>query len=165
MFDFVNERALGVGLLSIEWPSAVSELYRVTKPGGSIQLCEHISQAKNLGPAWARGLALLDEIVARRGLAIDCALKLPSMLEQAGFVDIVAEKRYYPIGQAGGEPGKRAAKMLDEAFHHLLHTIKEENMNHTKREMEELVANAKEEWNGPECTEGLLWMICAKKPA
>ena len=87
------------------------------------------------------------------------------MLEQAGFVDIVAEKRYYPIGQAGGEPGKRAAKMLDEAFHHLLHTIKEENMNHTKREMEELVANAKEEWNGPECTEGLLWMICAKKPA
>ena len=61
-FDFVHERVLGMGLLSDEWPSAVREMYRVTKPGGSIQLCEHVAQAKNLGAAWARGLALLDEV-------------------------------------------------------------------------------------------------------
>ena len=164
-FDFVNERILGVGLVDGEWSPAVSELYRVTKPGGSIQLCEHISQARNLGPAWARGLALIDEIMAKRGLVLDCALKLPGMLEKAGFVDVVAEKRYYPIGQAGGEPGKRAVQAIDEGLHNLLHTIKEENMDHTKQEIEEMLADAKKEWDGPECTEGLLWIICAKKPA
>ena len=81
------------------------------------------------------------------------------------FVDVVAEKRYYPIGQAGGEPGKRAVQAIDEGLHNLLHTIKEENMDHTKQEIEEMLADAKKEWDGPECTEGLLWIICAKKPA
>ena len=164
-FDFVNERILGVGLVDGEWSPAVSELFRVTKPGGSIQLCEHVAQAKNLGPAWARGLALLDEVMTKRGLSIDCALTLPGMLEQAGFVDVVAEKRYFPMGRAGGEVGMKASETYSEAFHHLLYTIKEEHMNHTKQEMQKLLEDVEKEWDGPECTEGVFWIIGAKKPA
>ena len=163
-FDFVNERLLGNGLLIDEWPLALSEQYRVMKPGGSIQLCEHIPQAKNGGPAWTRGLALIDEVKAKRGLLPDCASELPNMLEKAGFVDVVAEKRYYPIGQAGGEPGKRLAKTLHGLFQNLLHTMKDEDMNHTKKEVEALMADTQKEWDGPDRVEGVLLIICAKKP-
>ena len=34
-FDFINQRLLFLGLLEKEWPVAISELFRVLKPGGA----------------------------------------------------------------------------------------------------------------------------------
>lgn len=39
-FDFVHMRLLVLALREEEWPTAISELIRVTKPGGMIQLLE-----------------------------------------------------------------------------------------------------------------------------
>ncbi|EEB93804.1 hypothetical protein MPER_07496 [Moniliophthora perniciosa FA553] len=39
-FDLVNQSLLSGALKAADWPMAVSELYRVTKAGGHVQLCE-----------------------------------------------------------------------------------------------------------------------------
>lgn len=39
-FDFVQQRTLFEALRSFEWLAAISEIFRVTKPGGSVQFLE-----------------------------------------------------------------------------------------------------------------------------
>ena len=163
-FDFVNERLLGVGIQREEWPIVLSELYRVLKPGGSIQLVDHLSDTTTVGPTYKRALELADEILSKRGLVHDCPLQLPTILKQTGFVDIIADKKHYPIGEAGGELGKLASDTVIDGFRNLMHAIKEENIEFSKKELERMLTELKKEWDGPECALGTVWIIRAKKP-
>ncbi|KAF9265242.1 hypothetical protein L218DRAFT_860660, partial [Marasmius fiardii PR-910] len=45
-FDLVNQRLLFGGLSLSTWPTNLAEIYRITKPGGSIQLVEFSSAHK-----------------------------------------------------------------------------------------------------------------------
>ena len=163
-FDFVNERLLGFGILREEWPVVLSELHRVLKPGRSIQLVDYISDRTKAGPAYKRALELADEVLSKRGLIHDCPLQLPAMLKQAGFIDIVAEKKHYPIGEAGGELGRLASDVIIDGFRNLLHAIKEEGMEFSKEELKQMLTEVKAEWDGPDRTLGTIWIICATKP-
>ena len=155
---------LGVGIQREEWPIVLSELYRVLKPGGSIQLVDHLSDTTTVGPTYKPALELADEILSKRGLIHDCPLQLPTILKQTGFIDIVAEKKHYPIGEAGGELGKLASDTVIDGFRNLMHAIKEENIEFSKKELERMLTELKKEWDGPECALGTVWIIRAKKP-
>ncbi|RDX42188.1 hypothetical protein OH76DRAFT_1458894 [Lentinus brumalis] len=102
-FALVNQRLLGVALKGPEWPRALSEIHRVLTPGGWVQLGE-LSEWK-AGPATARFRVLFETLLKSKGLVLDCADRLPSMLRETGFVDVHEEVKSLPLGAWAGQDG------------------------------------------------------------
>ncbi|KAF9008250.1 S-adenosyl-L-methionine-dependent methyltransferase [Cyathus striatus] len=107
-FTVVHQRLLVVALRSAEWPVALKELYRVTKPGGWVQLCEFSGWGG--GPLMTQWWEKAVITFSRMGLQFDCGQKLESMLSDSGFVDIQADSRTCPLGEWGGELGVMSQK-------------------------------------------------------
>jgi hypothetical protein len=98
-FTLINQRLLISGLKRSEWPIAISEIYRVTKPGGWVQLTE----CGSFGPVEGGGKsARLEEAVRKwydkAGLWWDIGKNLPSLLQEAGFEDVRVIERDLPLG-------------------------------------------------------------------
>ncbi|KAF9012736.1 hypothetical protein BDQ17DRAFT_1344538 [Cyathus striatus] len=103
-FTVVHQRLLVLALRSTEWPVALKELYRVTRPGGWVQLCEFASFPKI-------------------GLQFDCGQRLEPMLRDAGFVDVHVDSRTCPLGEWGGELGIMAQRNVVTVWRTMMPTI------------------------------------------
>lgn len=146
-FDLVHQRYLVAALLEEEWPKAISEIYRVLKPGGHIQLIEaHMKDAINAGPAFSRAAKLLDDVLHKRGLLPDCAKQLGRMLGNAGFVDIVTLDRRVPAGISGGEMGTLGEVTILGAFRRMIPVFLTEGLVSSEDEIMELIADVEREW-------------------
>ncbi|KAF8125678.1 S-adenosyl-L-methionine-dependent methyltransferase [Mycena galopus ATCC 62051] len=107
-FTLVHQRLLMVALQIPEWPQALGEIYRVLRPGGWVQLGEWIPWIEGGNPdkpCTEKIVSLTRCLTKSRNLYVDCALHMPAMLEQAGFVDVKAEGRMLRMGKWGGEDG------------------------------------------------------------
>ncbi|KAF8993319.1 S-adenosyl-L-methionine-dependent methyltransferase, partial [Cyathus striatus] len=107
-FTVVHQCLLVAALRSTEWPVALKELYRITKPGGWVQLCEFASWGG--GPLmdqwWTKALSTF----SRLDMKVDYGQRLEPMLHDAGFVDIQVDSCTCPLGAWGGELGMMAQR-------------------------------------------------------
>ncbi|KAF9075063.1 S-adenosyl-L-methionine-dependent methyltransferase [Rhodocollybia butyracea] len=90
-FKLVNQRLLFGALTSEQWGMALSELYRVLKPGGWIQLLESTPDApssSSLGPTMKRYTDALAAAFVNKGLPLDLNETLDQRLKDAGFVSV-----------------------------------------------------------------------------
>ncbi|KAI8976933.1 S-adenosyl-L-methionine-dependent methyltransferase [Pilobolus umbonatus] len=100
--DYFHQRLLVAGLTKTNYQNALKEAFRVTKPGGYIELGEpHIGAYENSGPYMTSMQGRLGAMVASRGMVPDLVDHLTEYLEEAGFVNIVLDKRYIPINHSG----------------------------------------------------------------
>lgn len=164
-FDFVNERLLIAALLAEEWPQMISEMFRVLKPGGSVQLVE-------LNPYWPRGAgrsaceqaeALHETGHKKRGLARDCALRIPGWLEQAGFTDIRADGKNSPMGKKWGKTGVLGSNSLGVAFENMRGAFVREGLV-TEEKYDELMEKVRKEFDDCDSMNFVFQVICARKP-
>ncbi|KAI7857000.1 S-adenosyl-L-methionine-dependent methyltransferase [Circinella umbellata] len=81
-FDFVHMRQLIVGLRATEWPNVITEIFRVLKPGGLVQLVE-------------------SDFTVDRGQDPWIASKLEQLLSDRTFDDIHQETRTIEFGKEG----------------------------------------------------------------
>ncbi|KAF9952398.1 hypothetical protein BGZ70_000611 [Mortierella alpina] len=106
-FDFVYQRLLIAGLTPKDWPRVLSELERVTKPGGWIELVEVDGVGGNNGPYTAKIWNWVDRALATRG--INCQVGrdpgLVSFMECAQIVNIKQDVLRLPTGHHGGKIG------------------------------------------------------------
>ncbi|ESK87202.1 hypothetical protein Moror_5849 [Moniliophthora roreri MCA 2997] len=105
-FDLVNQSLLSGALKAVDWPVVISELYRVTKPGGHVQLCEITrappypnapseAEAESAsGMVWKFMMRLTDIVGPLRNPLSE----LSPMLEKAGFRDISIQVKPAPTG-------------------------------------------------------------------
>lgn len=117
MFTYVRQRLLVAALRKSEWPTALGEIYRVLKPGGWVEFQE--AEANHEGPEEYMNLTahyLKHQVYASRGLDIHVNDRLPSLLKEAGFVDVVSEKKKYPAGRWGGPEAEIAARANREFY-------------------------------------------------
>ncbi|ESK97686.1 hypothetical protein Moror_17393 [Moniliophthora roreri MCA 2997] len=102
-FDLVNQSLLAAALKTTDWPIAISELYRVTKPGGHVQLMEGVGVVSYpQAPPGSAGSIILQTVMRmqeKAGLLDDRLKEVPKMLENAGFVDIKVEVKPSPKGK------------------------------------------------------------------
>ncbi|KAG8789153.1 hypothetical protein FRC12_013818 [Ceratobasidium sp. 428] len=71
-FDLVHQCGFVLGLRHEEWPVALAQLCRITKPGGYIQLLDgNLSRARNVGPTNRMQNAMLSELCHRRRLVLN----------------------------------------------------------------------------------------------
>ncbi|KAF9455050.1 S-adenosyl-L-methionine-dependent methyltransferase [Macrolepiota fuliginosa MF-IS2] len=103
-FTVVHQRLLVAGLRAHEWPRAFDELYRVTRPGGWVQICEVDTWMS--GPALGRFTDLLFALSDDRGtLWRDISQRIPTLLNQSSFVNVHRLSRATVCGDWAGQHG------------------------------------------------------------
>jgi SAM-dependent methyltransferase len=135
-FDLVNQRFMIAAFTTDQWRTAVSEIFRVLKPGGKAQLVEVISPSSD---AVASGridkkycLHRIADTITRamdkRGQPFDCAHRIPAYLQEAGFIDVSYVDGRGPVGKYGGEQGLRGAYVLRPIVLMYLRVLKQEGV-------------------------------------
>ena len=147
-FKFVHQRFLVAGIPATEWPLIVSEHFRVLQPGGYIQMTEFKFMDWNKTPAERKHLGFYKEILESKGLMLDCGMKLPQMLQTAGFADIHMEIRPIPLGkQAGEDSAIYAEHLLDVLYKVAVKAGISHAFGLSVNEYKDVLAQIKAEWD------------------
>lgn len=164
-FDLVNQRYLIVALLASLWPKCVSEIYRVLKPGGSVQFVErepgYVTDEPGPAMKWQEGV--FEEMYRMKGFNRRCALDLPAMLEDAGFVDVQSERKLTPIGKCYGEGGEMGVIAYGGAFRNMGYAAVQSGLVSSEVEFERNLADLHGEWE-KEGAQIACRIVCARKP-
>ncbi|CEI88609.1 hypothetical protein RMCBS344292_02992 [Rhizopus microsporus] len=89
-FDFVHMRFLVLALREDEWPAAIKELIRVTKPGGMIQLVDfELHMPKDPSNYFYKVMSATKEICESRGQNPYIGAELNDMLSKQDSVKVV----------------------------------------------------------------------------
>lgn len=110
-FTYVHQRLLVAGLRKEEWLVALKEIYRVLKPGGWVEF--HEALADHEGPEEYMNHAahyLKHQVFTSKGLDIRINDRLPDLLKEAGFVEIVSDKKTFPLGKWAGKEAEVMAR-------------------------------------------------------
>lgn len=102
-FDFVHQRYLTLAIPADRWPHVISELLRVTRPGGWIELIETAppegAPATNQLANWGK------QLVARRGIDLAMAQQIGPLLTAGGAAAVTSRALTIPVGKPGGRIG------------------------------------------------------------
>jgi len=162
-FDFINQRFLLGALLAKEWPDALSELRRVLKPGGAVQLVEMDPRFPvPETPAAAQVRDIVCKVHDVNGLQIGIADSLAALLQSAEFVDVVSETKRMPMGRLWGEIGMQGSMSVGGALRNMASFIVKSGAYASEKEYAGLVDKAEEEWN----VHGVQYssrIVCARK--
>ncbi|KAG1044341.1 hypothetical protein G6F43_011464 [Rhizopus delemar] len=90
MFDFVYARLLALALSEDEWPRAIQEILRVTKPGGWIQLVDaDVKLPDKSTGAYYESVKAIHTLCKLRGQNPCIGMELERMLKETGQVEII----------------------------------------------------------------------------
>ncbi|KIK57587.1 hypothetical protein GYMLUDRAFT_172532, partial [Collybiopsis luxurians FD-317 M1] len=152
-FDFVSQKFLVGALTEEQWHLAVSEFGRIVKPGGHIQLVDFIWAGDRLqyttGPARLPLQSLFKALLAKHGLMDDISVKLPPLLQKAGFGDITVEMKSIPVGNTLGEEGCKGSRVIKDSLVALKPTVfKCDGLGivHSSEEFDSLMESVEGEW-------------------
>lgn len=105
-FTFTHQRLLVAAIPALQWPKAVNELVRVTKPGGWIEMLEVGDVIQHAGPATKRLLTWMTDISRELGFEMEVLRHLGNLLKQAGCQDIESQDIPVPLGAWAGTTGQ-----------------------------------------------------------
>lgn len=105
-FDFVHQRLLFAAIPRPQWPRVVSELVRVTRPGGWVELVEGSVGAGATSPAERRFTEWALKVTAMRQIDLQVGPHLPTFLREAGLANVGVREVQIPIGNHGGRLGR-----------------------------------------------------------
>lgn len=103
-YTFVHQSLLTAALQRPQWEVALSEIHRVLKPGGWVQLIETGGTWNVVGPYSRKFLTMYERLTARKNLFFDCVQQLPDLLTETGFTDIHVVERDYGCDMSLGTP-------------------------------------------------------------
>jgi hypothetical protein len=171
-FTLVHQRLLIVALRHDEWSTAIKEIHRVTAPGGWVQLCEvdpvSYMGGSNSGVHTQRFIELFKELARRSGKDLTCANRIPALLADAGFVDVMVDKRLTTLGPLGGEVGVMAGRNALDVWKGMKKPILGlGGLGYVRNEGEfdAMMDNIEREWSKTSGGEFSWYTIIAKKPS
>ncbi len=117
-FDFVHQRFLTAGIPLASWSALLQELFRVTRPGGWVELGEALARIEPAGPATTRLTELAHRLGRPRGLDTTGVIvgELHERLRRVGAVEVRTRPVDLPIGEWGGRIGSFMASDLRAAY-------------------------------------------------
>jgi hypothetical protein len=169
-FSLVHQRLLVAALQIREWPVALSEIYRVLRPGGWVQITKSIAwmEGENPDRPCMEKLITISRCLAKsRNIYADCARDIPKMLSEAGFVGIQSESRALPLGKWAGETGVDNRVIIAGAFRGTKTPILQAGgygYVSSEEEYDGLLEGLEREWDEIPGTHVKFVTFCAKKP-
>lgn len=139
------------------------------KPGGSVQFVErepgYVIDKEQPQTAMKWQEDLFKEMYRLKGFNRRCALDLPMMLEQAGFVDIRSERKLTPIGKRRwGSAGEMGALAYGGAFRNMGYAAVQAGLVGSEEEFGRNLSNLHREWEEEEGAQIACRIVCARKP-
>ncbi|KAL9934174.1 hypothetical protein V8E36_007256 [Tilletia maclaganii] len=141
-FDLVQMRFLTGALKTQEWPQAIAELRRITKPGGWVQLVEPDGELRTHRYDGITGTIMdwndrgMCGSLRKRGGEPNAGINLAQYAREAGFVpvSIHSETRIVPLSlrsvdnahnlsEQEKEHQRRLARMMIDDYHELIRTL------------------------------------------
>ncbi len=107
-FDFAHMRLLFTALPTARWPLAISELTRVTRPGGWVESVE-TTGLHNGGPHVDLMMSWIAQMSARRTVDLMNGSRVAEFMRAAGLRNIAASVVNVPTGVWGGRLGNMVA--------------------------------------------------------
>lgn len=107
-FDFVHQRLLFTAIPHDRWPYVLSELVRVTRPGGWIELVDSIGLV-NGGPNVEMLMDWIRQLSARRGVDLMDGSRVADYVRGSGLTNVAAHRFDLPTGQHGQRLGTLVA--------------------------------------------------------
>ncbi|RHZ83283.1 hypothetical protein Glove_97g87 [Diversispora epigaea] len=108
-FDFIFQRFLILGIPADKWSFLISELIRVLKPGGFLELTEVSAKFSPMGPYTSRLIKSGREMLAKRNLDPNIANQLESLIaNQEEFENNKFEKYQICYGNKADKLGQTA---------------------------------------------------------
>lgn len=168
-FDIVHQRLLVGALKSSEYPEAIKQMYRVLRPGGWIQLGEIGNWTPPASPesAISRHKKIHYAFFESRGLDLDIYAKLPSLLADAGFVNVKVEILRIPMGKLAGPAGIDGSRNLIGVFRALRSGIISAGGFGVVKSLEEydkLIDDLEKEWDETEGFVSEFHIVYAQRP-
>ncbi|KAI8048812.1 S-adenosyl-L-methionine-dependent methyltransferase [Syncephalis plumigaleata] len=106
-FDYVHQRFLSSAIPTNKWMSVLEELYRVTRPGGYLEIVDTNVKLSTVGPITGQIFALITNMMSLGGIDLELVgNELGLWLTEVGFE--LVEKRIgkVPVGEWGGKTGQ-----------------------------------------------------------
>ncbi|RGB40716.1 S-adenosyl-L-methionine-dependent methyltransferase [Rhizophagus diaphanus] len=104
-FDFVHQEVMSFIIKADQWNYVISELIRVTKPGGFIEIVEYISP-ENSGPVLANVYKIHFDLCLQRGVDMSLIPNLDKIIEShQNISQVYRDERSFIIGPNGGKAG------------------------------------------------------------
>jgi ubiquinone/menaquinone biosynthesis C-methylase UbiE len=119
-FDFVHQRLLFLAIPTAQWPRLMTELVRVTRRGGWVELVEGSAVPPESGPAmqmWGQWLSVAS---AKRGIDFAQGSQIGQHLMQAGLDNV----RQHEVRMQAGRQFGRLGAMLEANYMGILHAVK-----------------------------------------
>ena len=105
-FDYTHQRLLFAAIPRPRWPQVASELARVTRPHGWVELVEGSVGSRATSPAEQRFTQWALAVTARRDIDLQIGAHLPAFLRDAGLTNVTVRELSIPIGAHGGRLGR-----------------------------------------------------------
>ncbi|KLO08442.1 S-adenosyl-L-methionine-dependent methyltransferase [Schizopora paradoxa] len=145
-FNFVHQRFLLIALRRKQWTEALSEIFRVLKPGGAVQVVES-SPSMSKGPAMEEAYRLLKEFFDRVGLFVDVAENVDKLLGAVGFEDVKVVTGQLPVGKKWGSSGEQGTRALKPGFHKMASPMLAMGLINSESEYLQMLDKMEAEWD------------------
>lgn len=152
-FDLVHQRLLVSGIPLAAWPAVVSELARVTAPGGWVELVEPKQRFERAGPATERLFGLTGAFAVSLGLDTEGVVyqHLDAYLRDAGMEDVSRQELEVPVGHWAGEVGALMATDVRAGFTRVCEVLQARS-GLPEEEGRSLIERSQAEWEEFETT-------------
>jgi len=168
-FALVNQRLLVAALSQDDWKKAVSEIYRVLKPGGWAQILEvsgrlFVPEGETDGHADAFN-NIAGQIRAGRGIVGDCFEDIPDLLRGQGFLNVaVVEERRVPMGNRHGQVGERMLRNIVSLYQGMKSPALDCGIVSSEEDFDKVVDAFEARCNESGGIETRWYAFCAQKP-
>ncbi|KZV83805.1 S-adenosyl-L-methionine-dependent methyltransferase [Exidia glandulosa HHB12029] len=167
-FTLVHQSLLAFALRTEEWQKDLQELYRVTKPGGWVQLCEvswpdMVPNDELPFSRYLRGIHY--KLAEMRGLDVYCGRNLEQRTKDAGFQNVEATMSRIPMGKQAGDGPQNSTY---SGFSYFTGAMREHALAHGLTPSPEVydaaTAGLLEEWNSTPNTHISFFWVWGQRP-
>ncbi len=163
-FDFVHQRLLLPGVPVKAWARTMTELVRVTRRNGWLELVELEPEIGPAGPATERVFEMGWRLMREAGLDSTGIVyrSLGEQARRAGLIDVEAREVTLPIGEWGGRIGSLMATDLRSLYIRMAGVF-EAKFGVPEQEYRQLVTAMQQEWEQHH-TESRFTVALGRKP-